>query len=213
MPHASDASSTRSGSRPCSAAGSRCPRRRGDASSRPEGRRTRPSRRDRVAPDLRNRPDVDVVGVKIGEEERETLQAAVLVAGAGDQQDDFRLERLAGPDLAAVDAPAPVAVGLGTRGDAAGVGAGVGFGDPERDAQLTSGRGGGGRCPSAGRSRISPPHQYRTSVRCTAEQPFMAASLRAISWSITAASVMPRPPPPYSSGIARPSQPPSARRA
>ena len=51
------------------------------------------------------------------------------------------------------------------------------------------------------------------TVRCTAEQPFMAAPLAAISWSITAASEIPRPPPPYSSGMARPSQPPSARRA
>ena len=49
------------------------------------------------------------------------------------------------------------------------------------------------------------------TVRCTAEHPFIAAPLAAISWSITAASVMPRPPPPYSSGIARPTQPPLAR--
>ena len=51
------------------------------------------------------------------------------------------------------------------------------------------------------------------TVRCTAEQPFIAAPLAAISWSMTAASVMPRPPPPYSSGIASPNQPPSAIRA
>ena len=48
------------------------------------------------------------------------------------------------------------------------------------------------------------------TVRCNAEQPFIAAPDRAISRIITAASLMPWPPPPYSSGIATPSQPPSA---
>ena len=49
-------------------------------------------------------------------------------------------------------------------------------------------------------------------VRCSAEHPFMAAPLRATSRSTIAASAMPRPPPPYSSGMATPSQPPSAIR-
>ncbi len=46
--------------------------------------------------------------------------------------------------------------------------------------------------------------------RWTAEQPFIAAPDAAISSSMIDASVMPRPPPPYSSGMAMPTQPPSA---
>ena len=42
------------------------------------------------------------------------------------------------------------------------------------------------------------------------EQPFMAAPLAAISSSMTEAAVMPWPPPPYSSGMQIPTQPPSA---
>ena len=50
------------------------------------------------------------------------------------------------------------------------------------------------------------------TVRCNAEQPFIAAPLRAISRIMIAASLIPMPPPPNSSGIASPSQPPSAIR-
>ncbi len=46
--------------------------------------------------------------------------------------------------------------------------------------------------------------------RWIAEQPFIAAPEAAISSSITDASVMPCPPPPNSSGMAMPTQPPSA---
>ncbi len=46
--------------------------------------------------------------------------------------------------------------------------------------------------------------------RWIAEQPFIAAPDAAISSSITDASVMPCPPPPNSSGMAMPTQPPSA---
>jgi hypothetical protein len=46
--------------------------------------------------------------------------------------------------------------------------------------------------------------------RWTAEQPFMAAPEAATSSRTTDASLMPRPPPPYRSGIAMPTQPPSA---
>ena len=46
--------------------------------------------------------------------------------------------------------------------------------------------------------------------RWIAEQPFIAAPDAAISSSITDASVIPWPPPPYSSGIAMPTQPPAA---
>ena len=49
--------------------------------------------------------------------------------------------------------------------------------------------------------------------RCTAEQPFIAAPEAAISSSITDASAMPCPPPPYCSGMAMPTQPPSASAA
>ena len=45
---------------------------------------------------------------------------------------------------------------------------------------------------------------------CSALQPFMAAPDAATSSSTIDASVMPRPPPPYSSGMAMPIQPPSA---
>ena len=45
---------------------------------------------------------------------------------------------------------------------------------------------------------------------CTALQPPMPAPDAEISCSTMAASVTPRPPPPYSSGMVRPSQPPSA---
>ena len=100
------------------------------------------ARRDRVAPDLRDRPDVDVVGIEVGEEEAEAAQAAVLVAGAGEEQDHLGLECLRRPDLAAGDPPAALAVGLGAGGDPAGVGAGVGLGHPERDVEVA--RGGAG---------------------------------------------------------------------
>ena len=46
--------------------------------------------------------------------------------------------------------------------------------------------------------------------RCRALQPFMAAPEAATSSSTIDASVMPRSPPPYSSGMAMPTQPPSA---
>ena len=46
--------------------------------------------------------------------------------------------------------------------------------------------------------------------RWMAEQPFMAAPERAISCSTIVASVMPWPPPPYSSGMQMPTQPASA---
>ena len=46
--------------------------------------------------------------------------------------------------------------------------------------------------------------------RWMAEQPFIAAPDAATSSSTIDASVMPRPPPPYSSGMAMPTQPPSA---
>jgi hypothetical protein len=45
---------------------------------------------------------------------------------------------------------------------------------------------------------------------CSAEHPFMAAPEAATSSSTIDASVMPRPPPPYASGMAMPTQPPSA---
>ena len=44
-------------------------------------------------------------------------------------------------------------------------------------------------------------------VRCSADEPFMAAPDAATRLSTRAASVMPRPPPPYSSGMAMPTQP------
>ena len=100
------------------------------------------ARRHRVAADLRDGADVDVVAVEVGEEQRQALQPAVGIAGARDEQHDLRLQRLGGPDLAAVDAPAAVAVGLGARRDATGVGAGVGFGHAERDVEV-AGRGAG----------------------------------------------------------------------
>ena len=46
-------------------------------------------------------------------------------------------------------------------------------------------------------------------LRCTADAPLKAAPDSAMACIITDASVMPRPAPPYSSGIAMPSQPPS----
>ncbi len=46
--------------------------------------------------------------------------------------------------------------------------------------------------------------------RCIELAPFMPAPEAATSSSTIEASVMPRPPPPYSSGIAMPIQPPSA---
>ena len=46
--------------------------------------------------------------------------------------------------------------------------------------------------------------------RWMAEQPFIAAPDAATSSSTIDASVMPRPPPPYCSGMAMPTQPPSA---
>ena len=48
-------------------------------------------------------------------------------------------------------------------------------------------------------------------VRCKALAPFIPAPLAATSPSTRAASVIPRPPPPYSSGMAIPSHPPSAK--
>src|SRR5262249_27002371 len=48
---------------------------------------------------------------------------------------------------------------------------------------------------------------------CTADAPDIAAPDSAIACIIRAASVMPRPAPPYSSGIAMPSHPPSASAA
>ena len=45
---------------------------------------------------------------------------------------------------------------------------------------------------------------------CTAEAPCMPAPDSAIACIISAASVMPRPEPPYSSGMAMPSQPSAA---
>jgi hypothetical protein len=47
-------------------------------------------------------------------------------------------------------------------------------------------------------------------VRCNADDPFIAAPDAATRLSTSAHSVMPRPPPPNSSGIATPSQPPAA---
>ena len=70
------------------------------------------ARRDRVAPDLRDGADVDVVGIEVGEEQAEPAQAAVGGAGAREQQDHLGLERLRRPDLAARHAPAAVPVGL-----------------------------------------------------------------------------------------------------
>ena len=49
--------------------------------------------------------------------------------------------------------------------------------------------------------------------RCTAEHPFIAAPDAAISSSITDAAVMPSPPPPNSSGVQIPTQPPAASRS
>ena len=46
--------------------------------------------------------------------------------------------------------------------------------------------------------------------RCTPLQPFIAAPDAAISSRMIDASVMPRPAPPYASGMATPIQPPSA---
>jgi len=45
---------------------------------------------------------------------------------------------------------------------------------------------------------------------CTAEQPVMAAPEAATVCIIIVASVIPSPAPPYASGMAMPSQPPSA---
>ena len=54
--------------------------------------------------------------------------------------------------------------------------------------------------------RVEPEHR-EVHARSSRSSPRRS---RAISCSITAASVIPRPPPPYSSGMAMPSQPPSA---
>ena len=76
------------------------------------------------------------------------------------------------------------------------------------------------RPPSAARGRMS---RRISSVAClvtmlktknepcSALQPFMAAPEAAISSTISDASVMPRPLPPYSSGMLMPSQPPFAK--
>ena len=79
----------------------------------------------------------------------------------------------------------------------------------KRDVQVAGGTRGRKRC-------------FRSSVpcwmigskpkmpMCTALQPFMPAPDAEISCSTMAASVTPSPPPPYSSGMVRPSQPPLA---
>ena len=113
------------------------------------------------------------------------------------------------------DRPAAVAVGLGAGRDAAGVGAGVGLGDPERHVEV-AGRGAGQErllepVVAELHHRVEPEHgevQRRAAVH-------RRARCAAISCSMTAASVMPRPPPPYSSGIAsRASRPrPCGRRS
>jgi len=73
------------------------------------------------------------------------------------------------------------------------------------------------RSPLAARGRN---RRFSSSVPCsmidskpkmpmwTVVHPFMPAPEAAISCSTIAASVTPRPPPPYSSGIVRPSHPP-----
>ena len=95
------------------------------------------ARGDRVAPDLGDRADVDVVAVEVGEEQAQSPQTAVRVTGAREQEHHLGLERLRSPDLATVDAPPAAAVRLGARADAPGVGPGVGLGHAERDVQLT----------------------------------------------------------------------------
>jgi hypothetical protein len=47
-------------------------------------------------------------------------------------------------------------------------------------------------------------------LMCNADAPFMHAPDAATSSSTAAAWVMPQPPPPYSSGMTMPTQPPSA---
>ena len=74
------------------------------------------ARRHGVAPHLGDGPDVDVVGVEVGEEQRQAGEA--LAAGADEQQHDLALERLGGPDLAAPHDVAAPTLGLGPGGDA-----------------------------------------------------------------------------------------------
>ena len=96
------------------------------------------TRRDRVASELGDRADVDVVAVEIGEEQAQPAQPGLRIrVRPRDQQHDLGLERLGGPDLAAGDLPAAVAVGLRACRDAAGVGAGIGLGHAERDVEVT----------------------------------------------------------------------------
>ena len=87
MPQASDANNTRSGLRPCRekpkalvllADEAPCLDRQavvGDL-----------ARRDRVPPDLGDRPDLDVVGIEVGEEEAEPAEAALWRAGASEEE-------------------------------------------------------------------------------------------------------------------------------
>ena len=171
------------------------------------------ARRDRVAPDLGDGPDVDVVGIEVGEEQATGRAARCPCRRCGRSAAPPRTRapwssRSCGPWIFHPPLPSgsarvvmrPVSVPAS--------------GSVTPNATCRSPAAARGRNVSLSRSvpnfttGLSP-----KMVRCRAEQPFIAAPLRAISCSMTAASVMPRPPPPYSSGMARPSQPPSAMRA
>ena len=93
---------------------------------------------DGVAAHLGDRPDVDVVAVEVGEEQRHAvglLGDLLELRGAGQQQDLLGLQRLGDPHLAAVD-DVVVAVALGEGGDPRGVQPGAGLGDAEADVQV-----------------------------------------------------------------------------
>ncbi len=168
------------------------------------------TRGDRISSEFRDGPDVDVLRVEVDHEEAETTEAvARLAVGPGQQEAHLGFECLRCPDLATGHDPAAHAVLDCPCRDAAGVGAGVRFGDAEGDVEIA------GRSSGRNASFSSGLPNFTTGwspnmVRCSAVEPFMAAPEAATRFRTSAPSVMPRPPPPYSSGIAMPTQPPAA---
>ena len=151
------------------------------------------------------------VPVETGVEQGESVgRAPALLAGrgAGEQQDPVRDLRGRRPHLAPVDDVAP-AVAPGEGGDAAGVEPGVGLGHPEA-ADLLAGDERGKE------ARLLLPVPATTigigpkMLRWTAEAALIAPAESVTACIITAASASPSPLPPCSTGIAMPSQPPSA---
>ena len=91
-----------------------------------------------VSAHLVDRPDVDVVTVEVGQEQRHAvglLGHLVIRRGSREKQDLLGLDRLGDPDLPPVDAVV-VALALGECGDARGVQARTGFGHAEADVQV-----------------------------------------------------------------------------